>query len=62
MHEYEKQENRKSVSTTLTGNEICHSHLTHNIFNYCMRRFFFGLVYKHVTDTVLYANLVHLRL
>ena len=25
--------------------EFCHSHLTHNIFNHCMRRFFFGLVY-----------------
>ena len=25
--------------------EFRHSHLTHNIFNYCMRRFFFGLVY-----------------
>ena len=25
--------------------EFCHSHLTHNIFSYCMRRFFFGLVY-----------------
>ena len=21
--------------------KFCHSHLTHNIFNYCMRRFFF---------------------
>ena len=25
--------------------EFCHSHLTHNIFNYRMRRFIFGLVY-----------------
>ena len=25
--------------------KFCHSHLTHNIFNHCMRRFFFGLVY-----------------
>ena len=25
--------------------KFCHSHLTHNFFNYCMRRFFFGLVY-----------------
>ena len=25
--------------------KFCHSHLTHNIFNYCMWRFFFGLVY-----------------
>ena len=24
--------------------KFCHSHLTHNISNYCMRRFFFGLV------------------
>ena len=24
--------------------EFCQSHLTHNIFNYCMRRFFFVLV------------------
>ena len=32
-------------SDTYTGDEMCHSHLTHNIVNYCMRRFFFGLVY-----------------
>ena len=25
--------------------EFCHSHLKYNIFDYCMRRFFFGLVY-----------------
>ena len=25
--------------------KFCHSHLALNIFNYCMRRFFFGLVY-----------------
>ena len=25
--------------------EFWHSHLMHNIFDYCMRRFFFGLVY-----------------
>ena len=28
--------------------KFCHFHLTHNIFNYCMRRFFFGLVYISV--------------
>ena len=26
--------------------KFCHSHLTHNIFIYRMRRFFFGLVYN----------------
>ena len=26
--------------------KICHSHLTHIFLNYCMRRFFFGLVYR----------------
>ena len=25
--------------------KFCHSHLTHTIFNYCMRCFFFGIVY-----------------
>ena len=25
--------------------KFCHSHLTHNIFNFCMLHFFFGLVY-----------------
>ena len=26
--------------------KFCNSHLTHNIFNLYMRRFFFGLVYN----------------
>ena len=30
--------------------KFCHSHLIHNVLNYCMRRFFFGLVYMAITS------------
>ena len=33
------------------------SHLNHNIFNYCMRRFFFGLVYMYPMKITKYCTL-----
>ena len=36
---------RRKIAKHKQMMEFSHSHLTHNIFNYCMRRFFFGLVY-----------------
>ena len=38
-------------SKTYTGDKICHFHLTRNSFDYCMRRFFFGLVYVQLFHT-----------
>ena len=32
--------------------KFCNSHLTHNIFNLYMRRFFFGLVYLNIYNSL----------
>ena len=44
--------------------KFCHSHLTHNIFNYCMRRFFFGLVYMkwQICRIIIYIRLLLVEL
>ena len=42
--------------------KFCHFHLTHNIFNYFMRRFFFGLVYISSYVSYVYLDQPHFSL
>ena len=41
---------KKKIANQRKMMEFCHSHLTRNMFAYCMRRFLFGPVYINMLN------------